>query len=73
MVIVFRGTETVKEWARNANVKMVLLEGAEKLSGFELGWARWVRLKVKTFRDAPRVALPCVELVTNHRPILRLS
>ncbi|CAM9125375.1 unnamed protein product [Ectocarpus sp. 8 AP-2014] len=41
MVVVFRGTETVKEWARNAKVKMVPLEGAKQLSTLELGWARW--------------------------------
>lgn len=36
MVIVFRGTETTKEWIENATLFMQLLEGEPTESGFAL-------------------------------------
>lgn len=38
MVIVFRGTETTKEWVENATVLMEQLDGEEPESGFALFW-----------------------------------
>lgn len=45
--MVFRGTETVQEWLKNADLKMVLLHGAEKKSAFDLGWAHWVGFRAR--------------------------
>lgn len=42
MVIVFRGTETTKEWVENATVFMEHLDGAERESCMP-GWNRGVR------------------------------
>lgn len=47
MLIVFRGTETPKEWAEIATVFMEQLDGDAKTSPFDIGFGRSVRLEAE--------------------------
>lgn len=42
MVVVFRGTQTTKEWTEDASVVMELLDGETPESGIALLWNRQV-------------------------------